>query len=155
RHGCASFTRFAHDNDSASAVSYPVFHKIGQNVTDLVRIEPHLRELAADLDVKAFLRITRGHPARDQPTHRFGKIHHLTAHLQPPGLDTGDVEQIVNETGHSVGAGVHRLQHDQRLFVGEAYPRGDQGRWRTFAGHRRRTPPGGDLRAQVRATAPY
>src|SRR5699024_11541623 len=88
RDRCSSFTRFDHDTDSTSAVSYPVFHKIGQDLDDLVRIEPHLRELTAHIDLEEFLRITRGHPAREQSAHRLGKIHHLAATPQPPGPDT-------------------------------------------------------------------
>src|SRR5699024_4552620 len=132
RHRCSSFTRFDHDTDSTSAVSYPVFHKIGQDLADLVRIEPHLRELTADIDLEAFLRITRGHPARDQSAHRFGKIHHLAAHLQPPGLHTGDVEQIVDEAGPCVGGGFHLLAHEQLPCGSETAPPGEPDRRETF-----------------------
>ncbi len=80
----------------------------------------------------------------DVPSDGGADVDGLAAHLEPAGVDPGDVEQLGDEPGDPVGVGVDGLQHQPLLVVGEPLPLGEQGGGEALDGGERRAQLMGD-----------
>ena len=82
----------------------------------------------AGVDDEPVRGLARPRPGRRRSPRPGGQVDELAVHLQPAGLDAGDVEQLGDQPGDPVGVGVDGLQHDALLVVGERVPLGEQRR---------------------------
>src|SRR3954452_13909177 len=76
-----------HDGDRATAVAQGVLDKVADDLRELVRIDPHLREVAVGDQVEPGLVLAGGYPCGEGLVHDGDDVDHLLAELEPAGLD--------------------------------------------------------------------
>ncbi len=118
-------------------MAHRVLQQVAEHLVELVGIGPQLSQRARDRHPEPVRGVPGGDHRRDVPPDDGADVDGLTAYLQPPGVDPADVEQLGDEAGDPVGVGLHGLEHQAALRVGEALPLGEQGRGETLdAGQR-------------------
>ena len=107
------------------AVAHGVLDQVGEDLVEPVGVGPHLGQLASGASsTKRSRSCPLATSALDVPVDDARRTSTgCVPHLQPPGVDAGDVEQLGDQPGDAVGVGLDRLEHQALLVVGEAVPR--------------------------------
>ena len=75
--------RLYHDSHGTSTVPDRVLDQVAEDLVDLVRVQPGLRQLRRGLDAEPVGRVTGGHPAGDDLLHPLRDVDQLAVHLDP------------------------------------------------------------------------
>ena len=132
--------RAGHDvqGDGAVAVAHGVFQQVREHLVEPVGVGPHLGQLAVGVDDEPPVVGAAGHHAVDVAAGGRLDVDRLAAHLQAPGVDARDVEQLGDQPGDAVGVVLDGLEHEALLVVGEPLPPAQQRRGEALDRRQRR-----------------